>query len=1118
MTGAVESAPVIICATCGKESADDARFCAGCGSPLGAPAVVREERKVVTVVFADLVGSTALAEKSDPEDVRTLLGAHHARVRVDLERFGGTVEKFIGDAVVAVFGAPVAHEDDPERAVRAALAIRDAALDAGVALRVAVNTGEALVTLDARPAEGEGMVAGDVINTAARIQSAAPVNGVLVGETTYRATMHVIEYGEASSFEAKGKSEPVRVWEARAPRARFGSDVDEAPLATLVGREREIDSLRGALDRAREERAPQLVTLVGVPGIGKSRIVTELFSIVDDDPDIIIWRQGRCLPYGEGISYWALGEMAKSQAGILDTDTATVAQAKLTEAVSGLVTEEEQARWVAGHLMPLVGLGSTTGAGGDGRGEAFAAWRRFFEALGEQRPTVLVFEDLHWADDGLLDFVDSLVDRATGVPLLVLCSARPELLLRRPGWGGGKANAVTISLSALSDEDTARLISEHLAQAVLPAEMQQTLLRRADGNPLFAEEYIRMLRDRGLLQHEGGSWRLDREDVDVPETVQGIIAARLDALGQDEKAVLQAASVVGKVFWLGSVAAVADISAWDAEELLHALERKELVRRDRRASVAGETEYAVRHVLVRDVAYGQIPRVRRADLHVRAAAWIESLGHDRAEDRAEMLAHHYLAALELIRAAGGDTRPLEEPARVALHDAGSRAYSLSALESAADLYGKALDLWPKDDPAYPQLLLDVGSALMWTKNEGAPELTEASELLLAAGNREDAGLAQATLANVYWLQADQQRARGHYDRSIELIAGLPETRTTARIRGDSWRAALLAGERPSLSEGQRILELTERLGSSDEIHTARINLGLGKCFGSNPAEGMRELEEALEECLRANSHLATRACLNLASMSATLGDLPRAAELHRQGVELGRRFGSHHEQWMLAECAVDDYIAGDWDQAAAEALEFLEQAGVAKYMEVAAHYVLAAMASARGATSEAEHEGARTLSRARSIGDPQVLWASLGGCARVAADAGRTDDARALVDELAAVLAAADQFQIDPELIVGFSVAAGLGMADRLGSSLARVSTGSPWVDAAASIAAGRLGEAGDTLSRHHAHVYAATVRLLEAELAGRETPGLRAAVDFYEGVGATAYLARAERLLQASA
>ncbi len=274
--------------------------------------------------------------------------------------------------------------------------------------------------------------------------------------------------------------------------------------------------------------------------------MAELFSIVDEDPDIIVWRQGRCLPYGDGISYWALGEMAKSQAGILETDGAEEAERKLTEAISALLHVPSEADWVTTHLRPLVGLGSELGVGGDSRGETFAAWRRFFESLGEQRPTVLVFEDLHWADDGLLDFVDGLVDRATGVPLLVLCSARPELLVRRPGWGGGKANAVTLSLSPLTDDDTARLIAEHLAQAVLPAEMQQALLRRADGNPLFAEEYIRMLRDRGLLRREGGSWRLDGNHVDVPETVQGIIAARLDALEQDEKAVLQTAAVVGR--------------------------------------------------------------------------------------------------------------------------------------------------------------------------------------------------------------------------------------------------------------------------------------------------------------------------------------------------------------------------------------------------------------------------------------------------------------------------------------------------------------------------------------------------------------------------------------------
>jgi class 3 adenylate cyclase/tetratricopeptide (TPR) repeat protein len=968
---------MVVCPSCGHENPEGARFCNGCGAALDLPAApVREERKVVTVVFADLVGSTARAETLDPEDVRAMLAAHHARVRTELERFGGTVEKFIGDAVVAVFGAPVVHEDDPERAVRAALSIRDAAQEAGVELRVAVNTGEALVSLDARPADGEGMVAGDVVNTAARIQSAAPVNGVLVGETTYRATTHVIEYSEAEPVAAKGKAEPVAVWEAVAPQARFGSDVELAPLVGLVGREREVDALRDALARAREEREPQLVTLVGVPGIGKSRLVSELLRIVDEDEEIITWRQGRCLPYGEGISYWALGEMAKAQAGVLETDSADVAADKLAEAVAALVPDGNVAAWVTGHLRPLLGLSSDAKAGEESRGEAFAAWRRFCEALAEQRPTVLVFEDLHWADDGLLDFVDGLVDRATGVPLLVLCSVRPELLTRRPGWGGGKANAVTLSLSALSEAETAKLIAEHLSQAVLPAEMQQTLLRRADGNPLFAEEYIRMLKDRRLLRRDGETWHLDAADVEVPETVQGIIAARLDALGEDEKELLQAASVVGKVFWLGSIVSIAGISDWDAEERLHALERKELVRRDRRASVAGETEYAFRHVLVRDVAYGQIPRARRAGLHVRAAEWIESLGEGRSEDRAEMLAHHYVAALDLTRAAGADAGSLEAPTRQALREAGRRAYALSALESAADFDRRALELWPKDHPAYPRLLLDLGKTLSWMQNEGAAELREASAMLLAAGDVEGAAEAQSHLAVVSWVAGAQQEARVHYDRSLELIDGLPESRTTAFIRGAAWRAQLLANEHPSLDEGARILALTEELGTPADIFNARITLGLGRAYSGDPHAAIRDLEIALEETLRANSHVATRAYVNLASVLGTAGDLRRCAQLHREGLEVSRRFISHHTRWLVAECVMDDYYAGAWDRAIDAAAAGLAHPEASAYMDSAFLYVLAATAAARGDRETADVHAGSLITRAREIADPQVFWSA----------------------------------------------------------------------------------------------------------------------------------------------
>nr|MBA3383196.1 AAA family ATPase [Actinomycetota bacterium] len=548
-------------------------------------------------------------------------------MRADIERFGGTVEKFIGDAVMAVFGAPVAHEDDPERAVRAALAVRETALeDGGFQVRVAVNTGEALVALGAHPAEGEAMVAGDVVNTAARLQSAAPANGILVGEQTYRATDRAIEYRDHQSVQAKGKAAPVVAWEAVQARSRFGVDVARSYNTPLVGREQELELLVAALARSQDERAPQLVTLVGVPGIGKSRLLAELLGAIDRGDQLVTWRQGRSLPYGEGVSYWALGEMVKAQAGILETDAPDEAAAKLGDAVRRLLSDSTESTWIESHLKPLAGIGADETTG-DRRGEAFAAWRRFFEALGEQRPLVLVFEDLHWADDGLLDFVDHLVDWLSDVPVLVVATARPELLSRRPAWGGGKANAAIVSLSPLSDDETARLVHALLEQSVLPAEVQSALLERAGGNPLYAEEFVRMFGERG------------RTDADLPESVQGIIAARLDGLPGEDKELLQDAAVVGKVFWSGALAEIGHRERSVVEDRLHALERRELVRRERRSSVAGESEYAFRHLLVRDVAYGAIPRATRAERHRRAAEWIEALG--RPEDHADLLAHHY---------------------------------------------------------------------------------------------------------------------------------------------------------------------------------------------------------------------------------------------------------------------------------------------------------------------------------------------------------------------------------------------------------------------------------------------------------------------------------------------
>ena len=403
------------------------------------------------------------------------------------------------------------------------------------------------------------------------------------------------------------------------------------------------------------------MTLVGEPGIGKSRLVHELFVHIEGMPDLITWRQGRCLPYGDGVSYWALGEMIKAEAGILETDTDGEAADKVDRSVTELIDEEDEQRWVARHLRPLIGLTQERDAGSEAMEDGPAAWRRFIEALAERRPTVLVFEDLHWADDGLLDFLDELIDWTRDVPLVVVCTARPELLVRRPGWGGGKLNAATLALAPLSDEETAVLLAELLDRSVLPAELQSALLVRAGGNPLYAEEFARMAADRSVT---------DLTAAELPGSVQGIIAARLDGLDPEDKSLLQDAAVVGKTFWVGAVAAIGGRERADLERRLHELERGRFVRRSRRSSVGGETEYAFLHLLVRDVAYGQIPRGARGEKHREAAAWIGSLGGDRLEDRAELLAHHYRSALELTRAAGLDATALEGPARLALASGG----------------------------------------------------------------------------------------------------------------------------------------------------------------------------------------------------------------------------------------------------------------------------------------------------------------------------------------------------------------------------------------------------------------------------------------------------------------
>jgi class 3 adenylate cyclase len=1108
---------VVTCPSCGQENPDGARFCNACASslqtderPLG------EERKTVTVVFVDLVGFTAQAERLDPEDVRGLLSPYHARVRAELEPRGGTVEKFIGDAVMAVFGAPVAHEDDPERAVRAALAIRDWIADQeDLQVRIAVNTGEALVSVGARPAEGEAMVAGDVVNTAARLQTAAPVNGVLVGETTFRATRDEIGYREAPPVEAKGKAEPVRVWEALEPLARLGTDVSERARTPLVGRDRELELLRSILARVGEERSAQLVTLVGVPGIGKSRLVGELFRVVDRETELITWRQGRCLPYGESVTFWALGEIVKAEAGILETDNPEDAERKLHGAVTRLVAEASEARWLAGELRALVGIAGD-GRQAAGADAAMAAWRRFLEAVAERGPAVLVFEDLHWADDGLLDFLDDVVDWLRSVPLLVVGTARPELLERRQAWGGGKANATTISLQPLADDDTARLISTLLDQPLQLADDQRTLLERAGGNPLFAEQYVRMLTERGATG-------------ELPESVQGVIAARLDALPRREKELLQEAAVHGKVFWLGGVAAASGLPAVDAERLLRTLERKDFARRERRSMVAGDTQYSFQHVLLRDVAYGQIPRRARAEKHRRAGEWIEGLG--RPDDHAELLAYHYKQALELARAAGVEDDPsLMQRARESLRAAGERAMALSAYESAAEFFADALALSSPDDPARPRLLLLRARALFPLGGAGLELVTEALEAFRAAEDAEGAAEAGTIAARFSWRAGDRAATDGYLAAALEAVADRPASRARAEALVDQTGFHMLAGRfDESIRVGAEALPLVEALGMESQRARLHIVVGCARCCLGD-TDGLNEIEAGISVAQLANAlDMVVLGYGNLSSELHFFGRLADARRASQQQVELCERHGFARQLRIgHVDAAGWACLDGRWDEAIALADELIAaaDAGDRDYFDPAVLSLRAWIRLARGDAAGAERDSERAAELARAS-DLQAQSQAYCVRAAVALAAGKRDEAGDLASELTAlgppmVAALCSPF---PTLVDVAWVFRDLGRECEFREAvLGADPIKSPWNDAARAICDGDVARAADIIDRIGHGASAAYARLRAAEAlaaAGQEAEAAaqRAQADsFFRKVGAARFLRDGEGLGSRSA
>jgi class 3 adenylate cyclase/tetratricopeptide (TPR) repeat protein len=712
------SSLVPACTRCGSELPEGARFCSSCGTPVEQLPEPGRERKIVTVMFADVVGSTTLGEKLDPESLKDVMGSFFGAMREEIEAEGGTIEKYIGDAIMAAFGAPQSHEDDPTRAVRAAyrMLVRLAGLNGELAdshgielqIRVGINTGEVIAVTDPRP--GDAIVTGDAVNAAARLEQQAEPGQVLVSVRTARAA-RIFRFRELGEVQLKGKEEAIEALElvASVPQPERVVERGVPGLhAPMVGRDDQVALLQGVYRRVTAEGIPHLVTIYGDPGVGKSRLTLEFVEWADlQEPAPLVLR-GRCLPYGDGVTYWPLAEILKERAGVLDTDPAQGALEKIRTFAASFLAEglsPDPAR-AAAALAFTVGLEDprhdfATMPPRQVRSELHAAWRSLFSGLAQQRPLIVVVEDIHWADPALLDLLEELADRVVG-PAMILTPSRPELTQRRPGWGGGRRNYTGVFLEPLSREDAQRLVGFLLTVEELPDPVRDRILARAEGNPFFLEEIIRQLIDEKHIVRQGNRWRAAQAigEVVIPDTVQGVLAARIDLLEPAEKRALQSAAVVGRVFWTGPVGKLLNGEAADLDELLGRLEERELVAARVGSTIGGEREYSFKHVLTRDVAYGTLPRTERAKAHAMVARWMESTAGERWGELAELLAYHYLEAYRAARddpqSVADETEALRVGAFASLATASREARRRLALEKAGHLAEEAATIAATD--------------------------------------------------------------------------------------------------------------------------------------------------------------------------------------------------------------------------------------------------------------------------------------------------------------------------------------------------------------------------------------------------------------------------------------
>ena len=1075
-----------VCDRCRSVAPDDARYCPTCGAPLDGPRLRAEERKVVTALFVDLVGFTGRAERMDVEDVRALLAPYHALVRRELEQRGGTLEKFVGDGVMAVFGAPAAHEDDPERAVRAALAIREAAATAtrddpslDLHVRVGICTGETLVAVDAVPAHGEAFASGDVINTAARLQAAAPGDGILVGLETYRATTPAIDYEPFEPVSAKGKAMPVDCWLVRRARAQV-ADLRRADLTRLVDRTLELPRLVEAFEHTVRDRVPHAVTLIGVPGIGKTRLVAELAEHTDRMPELIRWRLGRALPYGEPAPFSALAQIVRAEAGILDSDPAEIAASKLRTVVGETIADPAERGWIEDHLRPIAGVEAERGLVGDRRAEAFAAWRRFLEHLGRQRPTVLAFEDLHWADDSLLDFIEHVAAWASDAALLLVCTARPELLDRRPVWlSAGDADRLPIE--PLSSAETAELIDAMSAASGLDASTRSLLLAQAEGNPLYAHEYVRLVGELSAAPAPESSL----SPMPVPATVRGIIAARLDALSGEQKATLQDAAVVGRMVWPGAVAHVAGRSRWAVEETLGRLERRRLLRRRPDSTVEGEYEYAFEHSLIREVAYAGIVRADRSHKHARAADWLASAPGARAA-RIDAIANHLSTAHDYAAAAGGQTEELRAAASAALREAAARARRLHSYRTAARLYARGLELSTGREPDHPRLVLDCGIAKAMADEPAEGLLQRAAAELLERGDTVGAAEAESTLGWLASLRGQAATARAHDREALRLCrSAAPSPRKALILIRAGAHEVFLAEQRTETLELLREATEIARRERTPELEAEALQfIGLARLDGGD-ADGIQDLVRALEIGSALESPVSLSCYGNLADIRTDLGELAEAAELRAAGLRAGERFGMPAQARRFpAGMVADRWYSGDWDGAVAGADAHLAggESRSQHWIDVDVHIGRGRVRLLRGDLAGAAADADDALRLSRRSAEPFGLFPALAFHARVAAATG--GEPAGSVGEYLELLSRAQPFWAGRSLPDTVGVVARAGRVHELRDLLDRARLQSAWFAAAEAELDGDHARAADRYAEIGSQPDEAAARLRAARAA----------------------------------